>query len=106
MFRVREFGIIAVLLLLVVVTAAIQPRFLSMQELQFILLDTTVFALLAIGETMVVLTRNVDLSVGAVLGLAAYLSANLFQTHPGTSIVVVFLSVRGSVSPAASRTDC
>ncbi len=90
-FRVREFGIIAVLLLLVAVTAAIQPRFLSLQELQFILLDTTVFALLAIGETMVVLTRNVDLSVGAVLGLAAYLSANLFQTHPGTSIVVVFL---------------
>ena len=105
-FRVREFGIIAVLLLLVVVTAAIQPRFLSMQELQFILLDTTVFALLAIGETMVVLTRNVDLSVGAVLGLAAYLSANLFQDHPGTSIVVVFLAVRGSVSSAASRTDC
>ena len=90
-FRVREFGIIAVLLLLVVVTAGIQPRFLSLQELQFILLDTTVFALLAIGETMVVLTRNVDLSVGSVLGLAAYVSANQFGTHPGTSIGVVFL---------------
>lgn len=90
-FRIREFGILAVLLLLVVVTVAIQPRFFSLQELQFILLDTTVFALLAIGETMVVLTRNVDLSVGSVLGLSAYVSVNLFQTHPGTSIVVVFL---------------
>ncbi len=94
-FRVREFGIIAVLLLLVIVTAAIQPRFLSLSELQFVLLDTTVFALLAIGETMVVLTRNVDLSVGSVLGLAAYLSANLFQTHPGTSIVLVFAAGAG-----------
>ncbi len=90
-FRIREFGIIAVLALLVIVTTSIQSRFLSAQEFKFIMLDTTVFALLAIGETMVVLTRNVDLSVGSVLGLSAYLSANLFGTHPGISIVLVFL---------------
>ena len=69
--------------LLVLVTAVIQPRFLSAQELQFILVDTTIFALLAVGETMVVLTRNVDLSVGSVLGLSAFLSADLFGKHPG-----------------------
>jgi rhamnose transport system permease protein len=89
-FRIREFGIIAVLALLVIVTASIQHRFLSMQELQFVLLDTTVFALLAIGETLVVLTRNVDLSVGSVLGLSAFISADMFGKHPGTSIPVVF----------------
>jgi rhamnose transport system permease protein len=90
-FRIREFGIVAVLALLVLVTASVQHRFLSTQELQFVLLDTTVFALLAIGETMVVLTRNVDLSVGSVLGLSAFISADLFGKHPGTSIGVVFL---------------
>ena len=36
-FRIRAFGIIAVLALLVLVTAIIQPRFLSAQELQFVL---------------------------------------------------------------------
>jgi rhamnose transport system permease protein len=89
-FRARTFGILAVLLLMVIVTAAIQPRFLSTQELTFVLVDTTVFALLAIGETMVVLTRNVDLSVGSVLGLSAFISADVFGRHPGASIVVVF----------------
>jgi rhamnose transport system permease protein len=89
-FRIREFGIIAVLGLLVLVTALIQSRFLSISELQFVLVDTTIFALLAIGETMVVLTRNVDLSVGSVLGLSAFLSADMFGKHPGTSIVTVF----------------
>ena len=49
------------------------------------------FALLAVGETMVVLTRNVDLSVGSVLGLSAFLSADLFGKHPGIPIVLVFL---------------
>jgi len=90
-FRVREFGIIAVLALLVIVTASIQSRFLSLQELRFVLTDTAVFALLAIGETMVVLTRNYDLSVGSVLGLSAFVSADTFGTHPGSPILLVFL---------------
>jgi rhamnose transport system permease protein len=91
-FKLREFGIVAVLALLFLVTASIEPRFLHLSNIQFILIDTTIFALLAIGETMVVLTRNVDLSIGSVLGLSAFLSADLFQTHPGTSIPIVFLA--------------
>ncbi len=90
-FRVREFGIVAVLALLVIATTAAEPRFLDLANVQFILVDTTIFALLALGETMVVLTRNVDLSIGSVLGLSAFLSADLFGHHPGISIVTVFL---------------
>ena len=89
--RAREFGIIAVLALLVLVTALIEPRFVDLTNIQFILVDTTIFALLAVGETMVVLTRNVDLSIGSVLGLSAFLSADLFGHHPGIPIPLVFL---------------
>jgi rhamnose transport system permease protein len=90
-FRVREFGIIAVLALLVLATASAEPRFLHLTNVQFILVDTTIFALLALGETMVVLTRNVDLSLGSVLGLSAYLSADVFRHHEGAPIGVAFL---------------
>jgi rhamnose transport system permease protein len=90
-FRLREFGIVAVLALLVLVTAVIEPRFLNLSNIQFILIDATIFALLALGETMVVLTRNVDLSIGSVLGLSAFLSADLFGHHHGISIVLVFV---------------
>jgi rhamnose transport system permease protein len=94
-FRVREFGIVAVLIVFVAVTTIIQPRFLNDQNITFILKDTNVYALLAVGETMVVITRNVDLSVGSVLGLSAYLSANLFSQFHGIPIVVVFLAGLG-----------
>ena len=50
------------------------------------LVDATLIALLALGETMVVVTRNVDLSVGSMVGLSAYLSASLFSQHPGMPI--------------------
>ena len=94
-FRVREFGIIAVLVVFVGVTAAIQPRFLDIQNIQFVLVDATIFAFLALGETMVVVTRNVDLSIGSVLGLSAFVSANLFGQFHGIAIPVVFAAGLG-----------
>jgi rhamnose transport system permease protein len=89
--RARTLGIVVVLVLMVGITTAFQSRFLGISNIQFVLKDTSLFALLALGETLVVLTRNVDLSVGAVLGLAAWVSANTFAAHPHTSIVVDFL---------------
>jgi rhamnose transport system permease protein len=94
-FRIRESGIIVVLVVFVAVTTSVQHRFLNTTNIQFILVNTTVFALLALGETMVVISRNYDLSVGSVLGLSAYLSANLFGQHHGIPIVVVFLAGLG-----------
>ena len=90
-FRVRETGIIAVLGLFVLITAVIQPRFVSSSNIQFILVNTAVYALVALGETMVIITRNVDLSVQSVLALSAYLSAGLFGHVHGIPIPVVFL---------------
>jgi rhamnose transport system permease protein len=89
--RARTFGIIAVLALVVLITSIIEPRFIGGSNIRFILSNTTLYALVAIGETLVVLTRNVDLSVGSVVGLSAYVSANQFQAHHGISIVVVVL---------------
>jgi rhamnose transport system permease protein len=89
--RARTFGILGILALLVLVTYLIQSRFLSGSNIRFILSDSTIFVLVAIGETFVVLTRNVDLSVGSVVGLSAYVSANMFQSHHGIAIPLVFL---------------
>jgi rhamnose transport system permease protein len=94
-FRVRESGILAVLVVFVAVTTVIEPRFLSQQNIHFVLINTTVFALLSVGETMVVVSRNVDLSVGSVVGLSAFLSARLFGQVHGMPIAVVFLAGLG-----------
>jgi rhamnose transport system permease protein len=94
-FRVRESGILVVLIVFVAVTTAVQPRFLNLSNIQFVLIDTATFALLALGETLVVISRNVDLSIGSVVGLSAYLSTQLFAQHQGIPIVVVFLAGLG-----------
>ena len=90
-FRLREYGIIVVLIVFIAVTTGIQPRFLGQQNIKFVLLNATIYALLALGETMVVVSRQMDLSVGSVLGLSAYVSSNLFGQVHGIPIPVVFL---------------
>jgi rhamnose transport system permease protein len=90
-FRVRELGIVVALLLLIAVTAALEPRFVESNSLRNLALNASIFAILAAGQTLVIITRNVDLSVGSVLGLSAFLAGDLLSGHQGRSLVVVFL---------------
>ena len=91
-FRAREFGIVAVLIVFVAVATSVQPRFIDPQNIKFVFSNAVIYALLALGETIVVLSRNVDLSVGSVLGLSAYLSSDLFSQAHGIPIVAVFVA--------------
>jgi rhamnose transport system ATP-binding protein len=43
--------------------------------------------IVAIGQMLVILTRNIDLSVASVIGLAAYVSADLLRSHPELGVV-------------------
>jgi len=94
-FRVRELGIVGALALLVLVTGILEPRFLETDNLRNLVLNASIFAILAVGQTLVLVTRNVDLSVGSTLALAAYLTGSMLSASPGTPIVVVALLAMG-----------
>jgi rhamnose transport system permease protein len=79
--RARELGIVLALALLVAVTTISNPRFLSGQSIRDILLNTAILAVLAVGQAVVVITRNIDLSVGSVLGLSAFTVGTLLQNN-------------------------
>jgi rhamnose transport system permease protein len=89
--RVRELGLLAVLLLIVIVVSVQVPRFLAISNLEQILLSVAILVIVAVGETLVVLTRNVDLSVGSLVGLTAFVTADLFKQQPGTSLILAIL---------------
>ncbi|QFU86452.1 ABC transporter permease [Amycolatopsis sp. YIM 10] len=85
--KVRELGILLALLLVVGGTALSNPRFIEAQSVRDLLLNASIVALLAVGQTIVVITRNVDLSVGSVLGLAAFLTADTFASNENLPVV-------------------
>ncbi|MCM3778061.1 ABC transporter permease [Microbacterium hydrocarbonoxydans] len=90
--RRRETPVAAALVVLVLVTYAANPLFLSQQGVKDLLLNATIMVILAVGQAMVIFTRNVDLSVGSILGLVAFLTGTLFAQVDGIPIPVVFLA--------------
>jgi rhamnose transport system permease protein len=89
--RVRELGIVGALALLIAVTAILEPRFVEANSLRNLALNASIFAILAVGQTLVLITRNVDLSVGSVLGLSAYLAGDLLASNPDLALPLVFV---------------
>lgn len=91
-FKARESGIVLALIVLVVFTATQNSRFLSGQSIRDILLGTAILAVLAVGQAVVIITRNIDLSVGSVLGLSAFAVGSLMRDNPGLPVLVAVLA--------------
>ena len=90
--KARETGIVLALLLVVAATTIKSPTFLfSSDGWRDLLLTPSILLVVAMGQAIVIITRNVDLSVGSVLGLTAYLTGKVFLGVPGVPIIVVFV---------------
>ncbi|WP_130506943.1 ABC transporter permease [Microterricola gilva] len=91
--RARETSILLALILVILVTTIKNPNFLfSPDGWRDLLLTPAILILVAIGQAIVIITRSVDLSVGSVLGLTAYLTGRLFIDIPGIPIIAVFVA--------------
>lgn len=90
--RSRETGIFLALALVVVATTVKNPEFLfSGDGWRDLLLTPAIVAVVAIGQAVVIISRNVDLSVGSIVGLTAYLVGSLFVAFPGFPVPLMFL---------------
>jgi rhamnose transport system permease protein len=88
----RESAIALVLILVVLAATTQRSSFLfSSDSWRDLLLAPSILLLLAVGQAVVIITRNVDLSVGSTLALTAYLTGRLFVDNPGIPVIVVFL---------------
>jgi rhamnose transport system permease protein len=88
----RETGILIALLLVIVAATVANPSFLfSGDGFRDLLLTPSLLLLVAIGSAIVIITRNVDLSVGSIVGLTAYLTGRMFIDIPGIPLIGVFI---------------
>ncbi len=91
LLRAREFGIFVVIAVVFIATTLKNHNFASANSVQQLLTGAALIALLGVGETLVIITRNVDLSVGSVVGLSAYLVGTTFKHHPHFPVLLGFV---------------
>ncbi|SFQ03523.1 ABC transporter permease [Tranquillimonas alkanivorans] len=77
----RQTGVLAALVLLIIVSSFLNDRFLSVPNLMNVLRQVSIVGILAVGMTFVILTKGIDLSVGSILGVSVVLFAGLLETQ-------------------------
>jgi rhamnose transport system permease protein len=84
--RVRVLGVSVFMLILAVIFTIANARFMTVDNLLVVAFNAAILATVAVAVSIVLITRNLDLSVGSVMGLAGYLwadaSANLGDLGP------------------------
>ena len=77
----RRYGTTLFLVALVVFFGVENSRFLSLRNITNILTEVSIYGIIAVGMTFVILTAGVDLAVGSLLALAGMAGAYRW-VHP------------------------
>ena len=91
LMRIRELGLVLALLIICLAVTMREPRFLQGANLEQVALSATLVCIVALGEALVIIARQIDLSVGAIVATSAFISAGWLEHHPNESILFVLL---------------
>ena len=81
--QLRHHGLIVALAALLLLNVVVTPNFLHRQTLFVNISQVATIAIVAIGMTMVIATKGVDLSVGAIMALSGALAPLIFLSEWG-----------------------
>jgi rhamnose transport system permease protein len=97
--RFREAGIGIFILVLVVLITLRAPTFLTLDNFNDILLNISILSIVALAQTMVMITHGIDLSVSSIIGLVAMMVAFEVKQYPEFPLVgmVILGMVLGGV---------
>lgn len=74
LLRVPEFVMFLVVIVLFLIGAIVNPRFIGVENQKIVTRDTAILAIAAIGVGFPIITGGIDLSIGSIVGLGGVLS--------------------------------
>jgi rhamnose transport system permease protein len=89
--RFREAGISIFILILVFAVTLRAPSFLTIDNFNDILLNISILTIVALAQTMVIITHGIDLSVSSMIGLVAMMVAFFVKQNPEAPVIVFVL---------------
>ncbi len=96
----RELSAFFAIVALFAVLVALNPAYFSLQTLAMIFASSQILCLLALGATLVMLTRNIDVSVGSTVGLSAIAVGVAQNNGYGLATAIAFALAIGALAGA------
>lgn len=93
--RFRVVSVLLSLIAVVVIFSVTTPNFFNLQNFKMIAFNASLLMIVACAEAIVVLTRNLDVSVGSIIGLAGFGIAKFAAANPnaGVGLILVGLGI-------------
>jgi rhamnose transport system permease protein len=89
--RVKELTLVGLILLSLVLFNLVIDDYLQGRLFNRIAISVAITALLAAGEAVVIIARQVDLSVGSIVGVSAFVTGDVLSSSPGLPAVAAVL---------------
>jgi rhamnose transport system permease protein len=86
--KFRELGLLGFILVLSIVIQIRNPSFLTLENINDLLTNTAILSILTVGMMLVIITRGIDLSIGATLALSGMIAALTVKIYPGIHPIV------------------
>lgn len=94
---VQKYGMFFILLLVAAIFTILTPNFLTTSNLINILRQVSVIGIVAAGQTLVIITAGIDLSVGSIVGLAGAVSAGVTLSTGSATLGIASGLLTGTV---------
>lgn len=91
----RLIALLAVLVLVIAFFASQIDGYFNARLFNRISSSVAIMALIACAQTLVIVTRNIDLSIGSVVGFTAFAAGLMVAAHPGMNGIVLALYAMG-----------
>jgi ribose transport system permease protein len=85
----RSYGILIAFILICAVISILSPVFLTVTNVLNVIRQSSIYGIMAVGMTFVILTAGIDLSVGSILALSGALAAGSLKAGLDMGLVVV-----------------
>jgi rhamnose transport system permease protein len=90
--HIRILALVIVLVLVILFFGSQIDNYYSARLFNRVSTSVAIIAVIAVGQVLVVLTRNIDLSVGSIVGLSAYIVGNMLAQNNDIHPVIAILA--------------
>ncbi|HDR4559843.1 sugar ABC transporter permease [Bacillus cereus] len=97
LFKMHETSIMLLLLIYIAVVGMINPSFVQFNSLSLIMKSSVILVVLAIGQSFVLFTKNIDVSVGSIMGISAAVCGMMLTNEYSAFLSILAAILLGAI---------
>ena len=87
--RLRVLSLTVVAVTMAIFFSIASGRFLTRTNLTHMLIEMSLVIIVGVGEALVLISKNIDVSIGSIVGFSAYFTADFASKHPTLPLVII-----------------